>query len=275
MRLSRVLACGALLLLAATACSRGPASIDISPKKTTIYGLGRTQRLQARLLDKKGQPVESGTPDWTSSNPAVVAAEVGGRLVAKSAGKAMVTASYEEISAQVPVEVVDVASVEVRPPSLLLIGPAGTSVPLSIAVLDSRGQAVAMKPTWSSSDPKIVGVTDQGLLSSVGRGVTTVVAKVGDLQGACEVTVNLRPIERIEIRPATALVHTGDSQRFQVTAYGPDGTPISEIAAVYQSSNPAVATVDAAGNASGHKPGAAIIRVELAGRTAEATLLVN
>ena len=74
---------------------------------------------------------------------------------------------------------------------------------------------------------------------------------------------------------ATAIARVGDSQHFSVIAYGPDGIAIPDVAAAFRSSNPTVATVDAAGVASGRKAGAATIRVELAGQFAEATLLVN
>lgn len=261
-------------LLIAIGCSRGPASIDLSPKKVKIYGIERSQRMTARLLDKKGHPLE-GTPDWSSSNAAVVAAEPGGRLLAKSAGKAMVTATYHEITAQVPVEIVDVSMIEMAPPALSLIGPAGASVPLSYTVKDSLGKPVDLKPTWTSTNPKVATVSDQAIVTSVAPGKTTIVARIGDVQGGCDVAVVLRSIARLELRPATALVRVGDSQHFAVIAYGPDGLAIPDVAAAFRSSDSAVATVDAAGVASGRKAGAAIIRVELAGNSAEATLLVN
>ncbi len=44
---------------------------------------------------------------------------------------------------------------------------------------------------------------------------------------------------------------------------------------MFKSSDASVASVDSAGVATGHKTGAATIRVELAGASAEATLLVN
>jgi uncharacterized protein YjdB len=43
----------------------------------------------------------------------------------------------------------------------------------------------------------------------------------------------------------------------------------------FQSSNPAVATIDGEGVAVGVAAGTATIRVDLAGRAAEATLIVN
>ncbi len=261
-------------LAAAAACSPKPASIDISPKKVKIYGIEHSQRLSARVLDKKGRPVEPATPTWSSSNDNVEA-EPGGRLVAKKAGKAMITAKFGEVSAQIPVEVVDVSSIEITPPSLTLTGPAGTAVPISYAVKDSKQKPVDLKPVWTSADPKIATISEDGMVTSVGVGTTTMTGKIGDVQGGCDVIVTLRPIGRLELRPATALGRVGEMQHFEVTAFAPDGAPIPDVAAVFKSSDPSVASVDAAGVATGKKPGATKIRVELAGHVAEATLLVN
>jgi uncharacterized protein YjdB len=274
MRLRRH-ALGFLAVALAAACSRKPASIDLSPKKVKIYGIQRAQRLTARILDKKGEPLQSGAPAWSSSDGSVAEVDPGGRVVAKKAGKATVSASFQGVSAQVPVEVIDVSAIEFAAPALALVGPAGTSIPLTWTVRDSAEKKVDIAPAWSSADEKIARVSDKGVVTSVGPGTTNIVARVGDIQGACEVNVSLRPIGRLELRPATALVHVGDSQHFQVTAFGPDGAAIPEAAGVFKSSDPSVASVDSAGVATGHKTGAATIRVELAGAAAEATLLVN
>lgn len=262
------------VVLCAAACSNKPASIDISPKKLKIYGLEHGQRLSARVLDKKGRPMEHLNPSWSASND-VVATEEGGRVVAKKAGKSRVKATFGGLSAEVPVEVVDVATIEITPPMLSLTGPAGTAVPLSYAVKDSKQASVDMKPVWTSSNPKVATISEDAVVTSVAAGSTTIVGKIGDLQGGCDVVVSLKPISRVEIRPATALGRVGETQRFEVTAFGPDGIAIPEVAAVFKSSDPAVASIDGAGVATGRKPGAAKIRVELAGQRAEATLLVN
>ena len=261
-------------VLCAAGCSNKPASIDISPKKVRIYGLERSQRLTARVLDSKGRPVEHSIPNWSASNE-VVEAQEGGRIVAKKAGKSMVKAAFGNVSAEVPVEVIDVATIEITPPSLALTGPAGTAVPLAYAVKDSKQVRLDLKPAWTSSDPKVATVSEDGIVTSVAAGTTTVVGKIGEVQGGSDVLVSLRPIARVEIRPAMALGRVGETQHFEVTAYGPDGIAIPDVAAVFKSSDPAVATVDGAGVATGRKAGTAKIRVELAGQRAEATLLVN
>jgi len=256
-------------------CSNKPASIDISPKKVRVYGLERSARLDGRLLNKKGEPVTDATPNWSSSNPGVATVEAGGHLVAKKEGKAMITASYEDISAQVPVEVIDVSAVEVSPTVIHIIGPVGTSISLQATVKNSKEAPVAIKPEWESNDRAVATVSAEGLVTSVKPGKASILAKVGELVGAAEAVVAVREIARLELRPETALVRVGDSQAFELIAYGPDGLPIAGAAALFESSDPAVATVDSVGKASGIAAGTATIRARLAGQMAQATLLVN
>ncbi|HVQ54876.1 MAG TPA: hypothetical protein VMT25_06840, partial [Thermoanaerobaculia bacterium] len=90
-RRAMVLVLGAVLAVAA-ACSRKPASIQITvetagkggkrSKDVKIYGIDRSQRLSAQVLDKNGKAFEQTTATWSASN-ANVEAEPGGRIVAK------------------------------------------------------------------------------------------------------------------------------------------------------------------------------------------------
>ncbi|MFN2387399.1 MAG: Ig-like domain-containing protein [Thermoanaerobaculia bacterium] len=273
MRPVRALAIASLTVV--VACSTKPASVDISPKRPKLYGLERTQRLSARILDKKGEPLPEATAEWSSSDPAVAHVEAGGRVIAKKEGKAMITASYKKVSAQVPVEVVDVSAVEVTPASLNLIGPAGVQIPLQVTVKNSKDEAVPLPASWESSDEKIATVSEDGVVTSVRSGTATIVARVGDLQGGAEVRVAVKELASLDLRPKTALVRVGDSQTFQVVAYGPDGGIIEGVAAQFESSDPAVAVVDAGGKVSGASPGTATIQARLGTITAQATLLVN
>jgi uncharacterized protein YjdB len=272
-RVFRALLC--LLLAGATACARKPASIQVSPHKVLLYGIDRSQRLTARLLDSKGQPIEGGRVTWASSKPDTATVDDAGRVVAKGEGKARVTASVGEITTDVPVEVVDAATIEIVPGQVVLAGPVGTTLALAGSVKSSKNQPLSMRPTWKSSDEKVVTVTPDGALTSVGNGTTAVTAQLGELQAVAEITVMVRDIARLEVRPATALVRVGDSQRFEIVAFGPDGARLENAIAQFHSSNPAVATIDGAGVASGIGAGTATIRADLAGRVAEATLIVN
>lgn len=259
----------------AAACSPKPAAIEVTPRPVTIFGLERVQRLTGSLVDKKGRPVQAGSLNWSSSKPDVVTVDGTGKLLSKGEGRAVVTATFQKLSVQVPVDVVDVKSIEIAPASARVVGPAGTMVKLSTTVKNSKGKPVSFPLVWTSSRPQIATVSSDGQVTSVGPGTATILARVGDVQGATEVVVTIGEITRLEIQPKTALVRVGDSQRFVVTAYGPDGRVYEGSAAVFQSSDQSVAGVDAGGVASGIAPGTATIRATVAGSSSEATLLVN
>jgi uncharacterized protein YjdB len=266
---------GLLLLATAFGCSRKPASIEVSPRRVVLYGIERSQRLTARVLDSKGEPLDGTKPDWSSSKSDVATVDQGGRVVSKGQGKTTVAVKIAELSVEVPVEVIDAATIDVAPAHATLAGPAGTNFPVTAIVKSSKDQPVSLRPMWDSSNPKVVTVSPDGVITSVADGTAMVTAQVGDLQGAMDVAVLIHDIARVDVRPATALVRVGDSQKFQVVAYGPDGGRLENAMARFQSSNPAVATIDGEGVAIGVAAGTATIRVDLAGRAAEATLIVN
>lgn len=275
MRRVPVLAVALLTLFGLSACSRRAARIDVTPKKLKIYGLDRPTRLTARLLDSKERPLELGTANWESAGPDIATIDSGGLVTPKSEGKTTVTARYDKVSTQVPVEVIDVKSVEVSPANPRLVGPAGTQIPLDAVVKNSKDKPIGLTPVWTTASPAVATVSPAGIVTAVSKGTAMIVAKIGDVQGACEVNVDTREITRLELRPQTALVRVGDHQQFAVLAYGPDGVPIEGIAAVFLSTDPSVAKVDASGRAHGLGPGASTIRAVLGTTRAEATLIVN
>jgi len=267
--------CLVLFSACAAACSRAPAAIEVSPRPVKIFGLQRIQRLTGTVVDKKRRPVRDGAVSWSSSMPDVVTVDGSGKLQSKAEGKSVVTATFQKLSVQVPVEVVDIKSIDIAPASARIVGPVGTTIQLTATEKNSVGKAVSWPITWTSSRPRVATISPQGRITSVGPGTATIIARVGDLQGATEIIVTVGEIARLDIHPRTALVRVGDSQRFEIIAFGPDGKAYEGTAASFESSDPAVAAVDGSGLASGLSPGTATIRASVAGVGAEATLLVN
>ena len=266
---------GLLLLAVALSCSRKPASIQVSPRKIVLYGIERSERLTARILDGKGEAVNGTPATWSTSDDKVAAVDESGRVVSKGEGKATITVNAGELSAQVPVEIVDIAAIDIVPAEATLAGPPGTTFTVTAVVKSSKNVPVPLKPKWESSDPKVVTVSPDGVITSVANGTASITARVGELQGASDVSVLVHDITRVTVHPAMALVRVGDSQKFEVVAYGPNGSRLEKAIARFQSSNPTVATIDGDGVAVGVAAGTTTIRVDLAGRAAEATLIVN
>lgn len=274
MRLVRIWLAVALAL-PAIGCGRKATTVDVSPKKLKVYGIGSTQRLTGRILDKKGLPIEEGSISWSSSRADVASIDGSGRVTAKASGRAMIVAQFQKLETQVPVEVIDVKGVDITPPIVQLIGPPGTQYPLQAVAKSSTGKAVEMVLQWTSSKPSVATVDSRGVVSSVATGTATVVAKLADLQAGCVVTVSVRDLVRLQLQPGTAIVRPGDVQKFEVLGFGSDGKPIEGMSTVFQSSDPSVARVDTLGLATGVTAGTATIRATLGALTAEATLIVN
>jgi uncharacterized protein YjdB len=264
-----------VLVVAALACGRRATSIDISPKKSRIYGVDSAQRLTAHVLDKKGQPLDQLSVTWSSAKESVATVDASGRITAKAEGKTTIQAKYEKLSAQIPVEVIDIKTIDVQPPSLHLIGPPGMQYPLRISAKTSKGKPADAQVTWTSLKPQVATVDAKGLVTAVAPGTATLVAKLGDLQAACDAAVAFHDIARLELHPSTAIVRTGELQTFEVVGFGADGKSIEGLSAVFTSSDPTVAKVDPVGLVTSVRAGTATIRASLGSLTAEATLLVN
>lgn len=266
----------ALACVGSIACGQKPAALQVSPPKVKFIGLERPQRLVVRVLDAKGQPMTNAPAvAWSSSKPAVAEVDGSGRVLSKKEGKAVVTAKLESLSAQVSVEVLDVKAIELTPTAVRLVGGPGIGIPLQAIVRDSHDAATSIPVTWSSSDERVATVSPDGFVTAVSAGKTSVFAKIGDVQSGAEVIVDARSVGRIVLLPATALVHVGDSQHYQVLVYGSDGKEIDGASARFQSSNPDVVAVDPAGVATGRRNGAATVRAQVGTASAESTMIVN
>lgn len=80
------------LELAADAVAGPPASVTVLPSEVTL-GTGETADMQARLADRYGNPVFGANVTWSSSDPNVAVIDSSGRVAARGAGTAGVTAT--------------------------------------------------------------------------------------------------------------------------------------------------------------------------------------
>jgi uncharacterized protein YjdB len=264
-----------LPLALATGCAPKPSAIEINPRKVVIFGIGASRSLEIKVLDSKRQTMPVDVT-LTSSNPAVVEASGTNRLVGKKAGNATATITAGKITATVPVEVRDLAQIEVKPPSLALTGPTGTVARLEVAGKSAAGKPVpALGAAWVSKNPAIASVDTAGVVKSGAPGRTAVQAKIGELLGEAEVTVVIRQVSRIDVRPETLLLRVGETQKLAIQAYDETGLPIPEAAAQLSTPNAAVIRVSADGSVTGLAKGTASVRATLGDHAAMATILVN
>lgn len=272
----RTVAAG-LGLVALAGCRARVASLDVSPRRLAIYGTEQSKELSLRALDRKGAPVPEMPPViWTSSDPKVAEVSGNGHIVPKAPGKTVVTARSGEISASAAIEVVDLSRIELAPALLRLVGPAGTTAKLELSGKSAAGKPASVPSVaWHLSDPKIASIGADGTVASIAAGKTIATARVGDLVAESELQVDLRTVSRIELRPETAILHVGETQKLTVTAYDENGLPIPNAAARLVADAPGIVRVLGDGTITGLAAGTSVVTASVGERRARATILVD
>ena len=88
---------------------------------------------------------------------------------------------------------------------------------------------------WTSSDTKIATVSEEGVVTAVGNGTTTITAKVGSKVATCEVTV-IDPIEKViikdindeEVSNRIMAIDSSETMKVQTVPEGATGSDIVE-----------------------------------------------
>ena len=138
-----------------------------------------------------------GTVTWTSSDSSVVKVSNEGRVTGVGSGAAIIRAtSTNGAYAECKVTVLPFASEIILNKTELSI-PIGESEKLEAAVMPEN--TFENKVTWESNDETIATVSEDGTVTAVGKGSTTIVAYVNDeVRAECEVT-GIRSVESISL----------------------------------------------------------------------------
>ena len=171
--------------------------------------------------------------------------------------------------ADIPLEGIEIATAEGQGENLEIV--IGETLQL-VASATPEGAYFDQDPQWSSTDTQVATVDGTGLVSAVGVGNCEIVCEVGDISSRIPVAVLGIPV--------TAVVIAGDAagelaigESIQLTAtYEPANATDAVIE--WESSDPAVATVDQTGLVTAVAAGTAIITATAGGQSATFTLTV-
>ena len=121
---------------------------------------------------------------------------------------------------------------------------------------------------WESADETVATVDQNGEITAVNPGTTTITAKCNDASASCEVTVV--PPTTISLSQHEMTLKTGETAQLTATAENADSHPVE-----WTSSDETVATVDATGLISALATGNATITAECNGATAVCEVTVE
>lgn len=198
------------------------------------------------------------TVTWSSNNETVATVDNNGKVTAKAAGEAIITAKVGDKQATCNVKVtaaeVAVESITLDKNSLEL--KAGNNATLTATV--SPEGATNKDVTWTSDKPEIATVEGGTVTAkAAGTAIITVTTVDGGKTATCKVTVTPKtvPVSSIQVQGA-ASIYVGDTAKLTATIT-PDGA--SNKAVTWDSQNKDIATVDQQGNVKALKAGTATI----------------
>lgn len=157
----------------------------------------------AKALDADGKEISGVKVQVASADPGVLEVQVGG-LVGKTTGTTMVKLSAGSVNLDVPVQIIEIGSIEVKDAIFLTLGKEG--MPLTADVRTIDGQLLkGIKLRGEIADQSIATLED-GLLTARSFGVTTVTVGAGRATRSVQVAVT-------ETLPTTAVSITdGETQ---------------------------------------------------------------
>lgn len=215
--------------------------------------------------------------EWTSSNEAVATVDENGLVTAHAVGTATITAtSYgtvtgEPIAVNCIVEVrsyVESINIDINPHELTM--DRGDWMTLTATVLPENAYNKGL--SWTSLDPSVATVDEEGHLRAVSQGRTNIVSTAVDGSGVSDTLVVIVKhfTHAVTINPKITVLYLNETRTVTATVDPADATdPDIE----WFSVNPEIATVDANGVVTGHSVGlTGIIAVNYGGRGGNAVI---
>ncbi|HKO63096.1 MAG TPA: Ig-like domain-containing protein [Pyrinomonadaceae bacterium] len=136
----------------------------------------------------------------------------------------------------------------------------GQKVKFTVSSKDANGKVVEAKPsTWVAAPFDLAAVDESGTVSFFAPGEVLVGAIVNGKPVFTTVRVKTGPVAKIDITPINTPLVVGATRKLVTVARGAEGNPRSDVVISWVSSNPSVATVDAAGVVMAVAPGEAKI----------------
>lgn len=248
------------------------ATVVVTPPSAALTP-GGTVQLSADPRDAAGNSLSGRSVGWSSSNPAAATVTQTGLVTAVSQGSALIRATVEGVSADVPVTVgpVPVATVQVTPAN-----PTLTATPRDAAGTPLTGRTV----TWSSSAPAVATVNaSTGIVTGVAVGTATITATSEGRTGSTVVTVTQAPVATITLGAPTNRIDQFAHLELFANLRDQNGNALSNRTVTWTSSDTLIAkttpSTSQLGRVMGRNPGSATITATSEGRSANFLLTVD
>jgi uncharacterized protein YjdB len=251
------------------------ASIRITPANSSINAK-TSEQLVATLVDANGRVLPGTVSNWSSSSPSTATVSSNGLVTGLVKGSVMITGRVGSKRGSATVNILDVpvATVTVSAPATTVS--IGQTVQASATLKDADGNALTGRViSWQSSNPALATVNASGLVTGIAIGSFTLSAISDGKVGNLAMTVAAKPVASVTITPANGSAVVGQSAQLTANALDASGAPLAGKTFTWQSSDPSIATVSAAGLVTTLAVGTTTVSATTGGVTGTGTFTVT
>ena len=238
----------------------------------TALSVGETYKLQVEY--DPYYATGSRTVAWSSDAPGVAAVDSNGVVTATSVGSAVIKAKSGGKECSCKVVVTNPITAITFPQNTYEIE-VGQSADIAINVTPADSSEEVM---WMSIYEQVVSVNQNGRVTGLQEGETTVVAMVGNIMAKCTVRViptshTPVPVEKITLNQAEVQIYSGENLQL-TAAITPEDAENKEV--IWSSEDEDIAEVDGNGLVLAHSPGTVNVTATTAdgGKSAQCRITV-
>jgi uncharacterized protein YjdB len=230
--------------------------------------------LRVTLGYADGREEEGGEVRWETTDPAIARVDPAtGQLQAVGPGAAVITAWAGGIAESVSVEVRPerTAKLELAPREFSI--EAGETRRVTPVARSRHGRKLERAVLWSSSDPNIVSITEDGTVHAHREGTASILAHCEGVGAAINVRVVPATVALVRIEDAPDRVNAGDSLVLRADPRTGGGQRVSA-PVQWSSASPEIARIGSDGRLEAIAAGTARIHATCEGRSATVTIVV-
>jgi trimeric autotransporter adhesin len=247
----------------------------ISPSAVAAT-LGDTVAFEATLVGTNGANVQASSIEWQLSDSSSARIIGDGALATLAEGEVRLTARVAGSTASASVKIVraPLYSLAITPGNISLA--VSTQSRLTIEPRDDRGRMLIPREyVWTSSKPSIASVDKTGLVTAIATGGAIITATMEGKSASAAVNVSSAPAKSVTLTLPNDSLAKGRTMQAVATPLDANGAPIVGRPLAWQSSNPAIATINNLGLITGILSGQTTISVICDGKVASQLITID
>jgi uncharacterized protein YjdB len=252
-------------------------SISVTPASPSI-AMGTDQQFIATGFFNDGSTQQLTSVTWSSSNVNVASINASGLATSTGIGAVTITATSGSVSGTTSLTVTSatLVSIAVTPSNSSMAIGTTKQFTATGTFSDSSTQDITASVLWSSSDPTVATINNQGLASSVAAGSITITATSGSINGSTGLTVAAVDLVSIAISPANPRMQQHTLLRLTAIGTFSDGSTTTNLSGLaWKSSKPQIASIRSTGIVNAKKLGSVTITASASGISGTTTVTVS